>query len=63
MFFFQKYTMKLCEPSPAAIVTGRGQHTITSLTISPTSSHVILTTHTGQIFTNTLPSVDDEKVK
>ena len=55
--------MKLCEPSPAAIVTGRGQHTITSLTISPTSSHVILTTHTGQIFTNTLPSVDDEKVK
>ncbi|XP_045137805.1 cilia- and flagella-associated protein 57-like [Portunus trituberculatus] len=56
--FFQRYVLRLCEPSPAALVTGRGEHTITTLSLCPSEKVLVAATHTNQLFINPLPSLE-----
>ncbi|KAK7077138.1 hypothetical protein SK128_007453 [Halocaridina rubra] len=60
--YFQRYTLRLCEPSPASVVSGRGEHTITSISLSPGEKNIIAATHTSQIFINPLPSLEPSKL-
>ncbi|KAF2363186.1 WD40 repeat, partial [Trinorchestia longiramus] len=61
-FYLQRHRLLVCVPSPASLVSGRGQHTVTSLSADSSGSYLVLTTHTGQIFTNVIPSLDDSQV-
>ncbi|XP_069954050.1 cilia- and flagella-associated protein 57 isoform X2 [Cherax quadricarinatus] len=60
--YFQRYMLRLCEPSPAALVSGRGEHNITVLSLSPGEKTIVAATHTGQLFTNPLPSLEASKL-
>ncbi|XP_047736642.1 cilia- and flagella-associated protein 57-like [Hyalella azteca] len=61
-FYLQRQMLLLCEPSPASLVSGRGQHTVTSLSADPSGTTLVLSTHSGQIFTNAIPALDDSLV-
>ncbi|XP_050690279.1 cilia- and flagella-associated protein 57-like [Eriocheir sinensis] len=56
--YFQRYVLRLCDPSPAALVSGRGEHTITTLSLCPSEKTIVAATHSCQLFTNPLPSLD-----
>ncbi|XP_037786500.1 cilia- and flagella-associated protein 57-like [Penaeus monodon] len=58
----QRYMLRICEPSPAALVSGRGEHTITTLSLSPGEKNIVAATHTRQLFTNPLPSLEAAKL-
>ncbi|XP_042865893.1 cilia- and flagella-associated protein 57-like [Penaeus japonicus] len=60
--YFQRYMLRICEPSPAALVSGRGEHTITTLSLSPGEKNIVAATHTRQLFTNPLPSLEAAKL-
>ncbi|XP_071547435.1 cilia- and flagella-associated protein 57 [Panulirus ornatus] len=59
---FQRYVLRLCEASPAALVSGRGEHTITTLSLSPGESTIVAATHTSQLFLSPLPSLEPSKL-
>ncbi|XP_076036543.1 cilia- and flagella-associated protein 57-like [Oratosquilla oratoria] len=54
--------MRVCEPSAAAVVSGRGEHTVEALSVSPDERHIVLATHTLQLFTNILPNLESTKL-
>ncbi|XP_047493524.1 cilia- and flagella-associated protein 57-like [Penaeus chinensis] len=58
----QRYMLRICEPSPGALVSGRGEHTITTLSLSPGEKNIVAATHTRQLFTNPLPSLEAAKL-
>ncbi|KAK4327979.1 hypothetical protein Pmani_001593 [Petrolisthes manimaculis] len=60
--YFQRYMLRVCEASPAALVSGRGEHNITALTLCPAEKTVVAATHTNQLFSNPLPSLDAAKL-
>ncbi|XP_068201905.1 cilia- and flagella-associated protein 57 [Palaemon carinicauda] len=60
--YIQRFMMRLCEASPASVVSGRGEHTITVMSLSPGEKTIVAATHTSQIFTNPLPSLEPSKL-
>ena len=54
--------IRVCERSAESLVSGRGQHTVTALSVAPDQRCVVAATHSRQLFVNEIPSLEPAKV-